>query len=132
MILVQPTELAPGEAVMSSDELARRFPSVDFDFTYYQGNWEGLRNRQVSLADVVVLLAGGKGTRDVFQAVKRHDKLVLPIPFFGGSATECFRSERQFLLAEGLTEEDLASLAEGFDAAKVIELASSLLRRENP
>ncbi|MBX3444020.1 MAG: hypothetical protein KF774_16545, partial [Planctomyces sp.] len=51
---------------------------------------QNVRRSQVAEADVVVLIGGGNGTRDVYDAAIAAKKPVVAVPCFGGTASRVF------------------------------------------
>lgn len=92
------------------------------------GRWWTVRGKQVDACDVVLLMGGAGGTRDVAEAALQLGKPILPISYFEGAAAQV-RADNRFdwsrLNAEDWKKAD-GPWSDNPSAKEVLDLLSKL------
>lgn len=71
------------------------YANLEIELHRIKESWTSLRFDQVRLADVVILIGGGRGTRQAGLIAFELNKPVIPIAAFGGAAQEIWNDLRQ-------------------------------------
>lgn len=136
VVLLPPTQprandpLYPG----NEQEFQASYPNLTMTLEMLAGGWKEIRAAQAREADVVVLLGGREGTRQVAWAAKQHGVPIVPVPVFGRAAKDLWALERaEHVGAKHFeTAEAFSKLYDKFNAEQIAELALSLAQRRHP
>jgi predicted Rossmann-fold nucleotide-binding protein len=109
------------------EDWSQKWPRLDFKdlFESEALTWAEARPRQVSQADVVVLLGGQYGTMDVAYEAAWQGKPVIPTAALGGTAEKWFRPLSRRLIRMGFDERNVARLQQG----DCVDAVRSILNR---
>ncbi len=108
-------------------DLQEKLPNLEFSIQQWNAGWHQIRNRQVEPSDLVVLIGGSKGTRDVATIAQQLKKPVLALGAAGGTAADVFDWFSKDLSERGVSDDELDVLRNAFDAELVLDLIKRLL-----
>lgn len=112
----------------SFGELERELANLRFHYRLWKGPWtDGIRRDQVRESDVVVLVGGGVGTKDIAEIAREMKKPTIPLGGGSGVAADVFHWFAQDLTRFGVNEVELDILHDAFDARLAVRLVCRLL-----
>ncbi|MBI4662777.1 MAG: CHAT domain-containing protein [Verrucomicrobia bacterium] len=133
VILLPPTIPRSNDPLYPENEKQFRaaYPNLTLTLEMLPGQWKEIRQAQAKSADVVILVGGREGTRQVAWAAKQRGVPIVPIPIFGRAAKHLWELERAALAAGGRFEdcEEFSKLYDKFNADQIADLALRLAQQ---
>lgn len=122
VILLRPTQRH------EDDRLQAVLKNLDVERRFVKGKWSDIRDNQVKVADVVIIIGGGSGTKAIAELTNNLNKPLFPIAVFGGTARDSWSSIRDKLKKCGLSAETLETLDRGVEVQIVVDSLTLLVQ----
>ncbi|MBI4660730.1 MAG: hypothetical protein HY735_17980 [Verrucomicrobia bacterium] len=134
VILLPPTTPRSNDPLYPENEqqFNADYPNLALTLEMLPGEWKEIRQAQANNAEVVVLIGGREGTRQVAWAANERGVPILPIRIFGRAAKHLWEIERANLAAHGQFEdcEEFSRLYDRFNADHIADLALRLAQKK--